>query len=127
MDLDVVYTDIAKSFDLVSHIKLISVLKVYDLVSANVLDWIKEFLNSRTQVVGINNVYSNTLHVTSGVPQVSVIGPLLFNIFINDTVVECKWSDIHGDTVLYADDTKLFRTNPTDLQNNLGSGSCYVM
>ena len=40
-------------------------------------------------------------------PQGSVVGPQLFNIFINDIVAECKWSDIHGDTVLYADDTKL--------------------
>ena len=87
--------------------------------SANVVDWIKKFLNNRTQIVCINNVYSNALHVTSGMPQCSVIVPLLLNIFINDIVVEFKWSDIHGDTVIYADGSKLFSTNPIDLQNNL--------
>ena len=64
---------------MMSHIKLISVLKVYGF-SANVVDWIKKFINNRTQVVGMNNVYSNPLHVTSGVPQGSVIGPLLFTL-----------------------------------------------
>ena len=75
MDLDVVYTDIAKAFDLVSHIKLISVLKVYrptNGFSANVVDWIEEFLNNRTQDVCNNNEYSHPFHVTSGVPQGSV-------------------------------------------------------
>ena len=66
---DDVYTDIAKAFDTVSHCKLllVTVLRSYG-IQCNVLKWIKSFLSNRLQKVCINNSFSDTLPVTSGVP-----------------------------------------------------------
>ena len=73
--------DLQKAFDSVSHQKLISKLEGYG-ICGNLLVWLKAFLSNRTQVVSISGCMSETVHITSGVPQGSVLGPTLFLLFI---------------------------------------------
>ena len=118
---DVIYIDIAKAFDSVTHSKLLNVLLSYG-IDGKVLDWINCFLYNRVQSVCINSCYSNSLPVHSGVPQGSVLGPLLFIIFINDAVKVTSLSGPFCGTFLYADDAKLFSNNPSQLQHALDQG-----
>ena len=105
--VDVAYLDFAKAFDTVSHPKLIQKLRAYG-VSGNLLRWIESFLIGRTHCVRIDGHTSTLCTVTSGVPQGSVIGPLLFLIYINDMPSVIAHSDIH----IFADDSKLsFKVN----------------
>ena len=75
-------------------------LEAYNL-SSEVINWIKEYLTGRSQCVEVNGKASEWLPVTSGIPQGSVLGPLLFLIYINDLP-----DDINSDVYMYADDTK---------------------
>ena len=102
------YTDITKAFDSVSFTKLIKVLKSYR-ITPKLLTWITNFLTGRKQTVAVNNALSSFLSVLSGVPQGSVIGPLLFIIYMND-VIECLTSlpgQSHSSLSLFADDLKV--------------------
>ena len=72
------------------------------------LSWFKSYLDNRTQQVVINNSSSNSGDVMCGVPQGSILGSLLFLLFINDLPLSLKNSPISVD--LYADDTTLYRT-----------------
>ena len=73
----VVYTDIKKAFDSVSHKRLIKIFIQYGF-DDDLVNWLNEFLNNRSQRVIINNTFSDPLEIYSGVPQGGVIGPLLF-------------------------------------------------
>ena len=108
---DVILLDNEKAFDKVSHRHLLAKVHHYG-IHGNTFSWIRDFLRSRTQLVLVDGQKSEESNVTSGVPQGSVLGPLLFLIFIND-LPDC----VNSSTVrLFADDTILYRqiTSPAD-------------
>ena len=108
--IDVIYTDFEKAFDRVPHNRLISKLHSYN-IDQNVINWIKAFLCGRKQYVKLNDQYSNASNVISGIPQGSILGPLLFIIYINELPEICT-----SNLYLYADDAKLYKhiLNPLD-------------
>ena len=120
---DMVLLDFAKAFDKVPHKLLLHKLSRYGL-NSYILNWIHSFLTARKQRVILGNVHSNWTHVSSGVPQGSVIGPLLFIIYINDLP-----DNLTSTVLMFADDTKLIATiDPSNhipdslaLQNDLNS------
>ena len=96
--------DFSKAFDKVSHSKLVHKLEFYGIIGS-ILNWIQSFLYNRTQSVVVEGSYSTQCSVTSGVPQGSVLGPVLFLTYINDIA-----TDIHSQLRLFADDCLIYRT-----------------
>ena len=101
--LDVIYLDFKKAFDSVPHKRLIGVLRQYG-VTGRTLNWMTDFLSGRQQRVVINDSRSSWQPVKSGKLQGSVLGPVLFLIYIN-TIPDKIASKIY----LFADDAKLYR------------------
>ena len=101
--VDVVYLDFSKAFDKISHKKLIQKLKAHG-VKGVILDWIEDWLKDRKQRVSVNGFMSDEKDVSSSVPQGSVLGPILFVIYINDIDDEATAIDLIRK---FADDTKV--------------------
>ena len=109
MQIDVGILDFSKafdkvSFDKVSYSKLVYKPEFYG-ITGNTLNWIKSFLCNRTQSVVVESSYSTPCSVTPGVPQGSVLGPVLFSTYINDIA-----TDIHSQLRLFADDCLIYKT-----------------
>jgi hypothetical protein len=103
-NVDIVYVDFSRAFDSVVHSKLLCKLASYG-IRDDLLRWIHAFLSDRQQCVVVNHFISKPCNVLSGVPQGSVLGPLLFLLFVNDIV------EIFDDVIsckLFADDLKLY-------------------
>ena len=118
--VDVIFLDFAKAFDSVAHQRLLKKLEGYG-VRGNVHGWIRDFLKGRRQRVVVNGEASGWRPVSSGIPQGSVLGPVLFVCFVNDMP-----EAVQGLIRMFADDTKVFsQSNSTDccrkLQNDLES------
>ena len=113
--IDVVYLDFKKAFDSIPHERLLRKMAGYG-ITGNTLSWVKDFLKNRKQRVRVGNKFSESSDVTSGIPQGSILGPVLFTIFINDLPenlnVYCK---------VFADDTKIYDEvkNSNKIQNDL--------
>ncbi len=99
---DIIIMDFAKAFDKVPHQHLLYKLKFYG-ITCNAHHWISDFLSDRTQTVVLEGEKSNTVPVTSGVPQGTVLGPILFLIYINDFADYTQHSTLR----LFADDSVL--------------------
>ncbi|NQZ52153.1 MAG: hypothetical protein HRT95_18855, partial [Moritella sp.] len=105
-DSDVIYFDFAKAFDSVNHDILLNKLKTTFGIDGILLKFLVSYLRGRVQRVVIGNSESSLLDVLSGVPQGSILGPLLFVLFINDLP---EGLSEHTSIGMYADDTKIWR------------------
>ena len=122
-----VYFDLRKAFDTVPHIPLLQKLTNLNL-DTYILNWIHSYLANRTQMVAVGGEQSCSLPVISGVPQGSVLGPLLFLVYINDVSTHVSAS---SKLALFADDMALYRciSSPADytvLQSDITSISMWV-
>lgn len=98
-----VFMDLSRAFDTVSHSVLIEKLKSYGL-NRGVVAWFGDYLFCRTQVVEVDTTLSTPFQLTSGVPQGSILGPLLFLIYFNDLADHLH----HARILMYADDTVIY-------------------
>lgn len=103
LQIDAIYTDFSKAFDRVSHTHLIAKLRAYG-VGGTLLCWLESYLRDRLLQVRVAGSLSQPFPAVSGVPQGSLLGPFLFNIFINDLV-----QHVGSNVLLFADDAKIFK------------------
>ena len=113
-----IFLDLCKAFDTVDHSILLDKLSNYG-IRGKVHDWFSSYLSNRRQFVSIGSSNSDPLPVRCGVPQGSVLGPLLFLIYVNDFQKCSDLQEFH----LFADDTNLFSNNANihDLESNINS------
>ena len=100
---DVIFLDFSKAFDSVPHERLLLKLKGHG-IDGSLLRWFRSFLTDRKQRVVVRGTYSSWSRVTSGVPQGTILGPILFLIYVNDMS-----SNISSTLRMFADDTKVYR------------------
>ena len=101
--VDVIYLDFQKAFDKVPHQRQIRKLKSHG-VGNSIINWVEQWLTDRRQRVVVDGEVSSWKSVLSGVPQGSVLGPILLSVYINDLE-----EGVTGKLFKFADDTKLFR------------------
>ena len=98
-----VFLDLRKAFDTVNHNILQSKFDQFNF-SSSASSWFKSYLSTRTQCVKINNVLSDFKNLSTGVPHGSILGPLLFSLYINDLPSVCQDCEV----LMYADNTVIF-------------------
>ena len=114
LDSDTIYLDFSKAFDKVDHALLIKKLQRYG-IKGKLLAWIKCFLTDRVQKVVIDGKHSKSSIVISGVPQGTVLGPLLFILFLNDMNLAINYSKLK----MFADDSRLIKAiHPCDAEED---------
>ena len=113
-----IFLDLKKAFDTVNTVILQEKLRAIGFHGTE-LQWFDNYFTNRTQVVSANGAVSTTLPISCGVPQGSILGPLLFTLYVNDLSSVA----VHGNVVLYADDTAIFVSgkNIEDIQGKLNS------
>ena len=112
-----VFVDLQKAFDLVDHGILLAKLTSCVGLQGSSLNWFISYLNGIRIITSINNTLSSELPLTHGVPQGSILGPILFLIFINDMPSCFEKCSVH----LYADDTVIYYSDkdPCNIENVL--------
>ena len=103
LQVDTLYLDFRKAFDSVPHRRLLKKIEAYG-ISGNILMWLKDFLDGRLQRVVLDGFESGWNRVISGIPQGSILGPILFIIFVNDLP-----SVVGSICKMFADDCKIYR------------------
>ena len=116
---DVIYTDFAKAFNSIPQERVLNKLENLG-VRGDILNWIRSFLTGRTQCVRVEGFTSKWMEVVSGIPQGSVLGPLLFVVFINDLPNDMKYSICR----MFADDCKLYGLVGNENLNKLQIDLC---
>ena len=113
--IDMIYLDFKKAFDSIPHERLLIKMKGYG-ITGKLLDWVRAFLAGRKQQVRVGTEFSEVTNVLSGIPQGSILGPVLFTIFINDLP-----DSIKSNCKIFADDTKVYNIveNKDTLQADL--------
>ena len=119
--------DLSKTFDCIPHDLRVSKLHAYGL-SFDTVTFLNSYLKDRKQNIRINNIFSAFQNILSGVPEGSILGPIIFNIFLNDLFLCIKKTDLHN----FADDntftaicntlTGLLKTSEQDLESAV---SCF--
>ena len=123
--VDILYLDLAKAFNTVPPRKLLKKVKAYG-IGGKILRWIEAFLVGRQQRVTVNGSRSGWAPVPSGVPQGSVLAPLLFLLYVNDLP-----NHLSSGVKIFADDSKLYRSvslpaDPSTLQKDLDAAVCWA-
>ena len=103
-----IFIDLRKAFDTVDHARLLSKLTIYGIRNEKLM-WFEDYLFNRTQFVEFESAVSSIHPISCGVPQGSILGPLLFTLLINDIDIHLKWCEI----IMYADDIVIYHAHKT--------------